>query len=246
MRFPNYDDCSLQELYKFIADRHIPIKFTRAQAHTKTLYKRDKEERRKLTATLDKADAATTNPFMEFPPELRDQIYDYILTDMTTTEMMDILTKTEIHERMRRVSTQFWVEARGVLNIGDYNTIPELVDLPARSTTLVPKTRGVVVPQDDGSGGFLTPAPATENVAVDSMTPKNIGSVIRRSLFSTIGPAGQGKSSLVSSPQSVSQYRTIPSEDRWQQVVFRRREAMYAAHRQYALPLYTARDRFVY
>lgn len=69
MRLPNYDECSLQDLYKFLAERHITVKFTRAQAHTKTLYKRDKEERRKLTAALDKADAATTIRFMEVPPE---------------------------------------------------------------------------------------------------------------------------------------------------------------------------------
>ena len=177
MRLPNYDDCSLQELYKFLADRHIPIKFTRAQAHTKTLYKRDKEERRKLTAALNRADAATSIPFMEFPPELRDQIYDYILTDMTTTEVMEILTKTEIRERMCRVSTQFWVEARDVLNRGDYNTIPELVDLPARSTT-------------------PAPALATRSVAPDNTTPNSIRPVIRRFRFSWI----QGKSLLVSGP----------------------------------------------
>jgi hypothetical protein len=225
MRLPNYDDCSLQELYKFLADRHIPIKFTRAQAHTKTLYKRDKEERRKLTAALDKADAAATIPFMEFPPELRDQIYDYILTDMTTTEMMEILTKTELHERMCRVSTQFWVEARDVLNRGEYNIIPELVDLPAKSTT-------------------PAPAPATQSVALDSMTPNSIGPVIRRSRFSTIGPAGQGKSSVVSSPQSVSEFGMIPRQARDDRLIRMISEYQYASARMlgpYELTLHPAR-----
>jgi len=199
MRLPNYEDCSLQELYKFLADRHIPIKFTRAQAHTKTLYKRDKEERRKLTAALNKADAATTIPFMEFPPELRDQIYDYILTDMTTTEMMDILTKTEIRERMCRVSTRFWMEARDVLNRGDFNTIPELVDLPAKSAT-------------------PAPAPATQSVAPDSTTPNSIGSVIQRSRSSAIRPAGQGGPSLVRGLHS-RQESTRPRIDRLSRLV---------------------------
>jgi hypothetical protein len=36
MRLPNYGDCSLQELYEFLTRRHIPIKFTRAQARTET------------------------------------------------------------------------------------------------------------------------------------------------------------------------------------------------------------------
>ena len=138
MRLPNYDDCSLQELYKFLTDRHIPIKFTRAQAHTKTLYKRDKEERRKLTAALDKADATTTIPLMEFPLELRSQIYDYILTDITTTEL---LTTAQLRERMYRVSPQYWVEAKDVFNRGDYDTIPELVDIPATTATPAPGSK---------------------------------------------------------------------------------------------------------
>jgi hypothetical protein len=72
MRFLNYDQCSLQELHKFVADRHIPFRFTRAQAHTKTQYNRDK------------ADATATIRFTELPPELRDKIYEYHLTEITT------------------------------------------------------------------------------------------------------------------------------------------------------------------
>lgn len=123
MRLPNYDECSLQELHKFVADKHIPFRFTRAQAHTKTKYKRDKEERRKLTAALDKEDAAATIRFTDLPPELRDEIYEYHLTEITTAEL---LTTAELRERMSCVSLQFWAEARDVLNRGEYNILPEL------------------------------------------------------------------------------------------------------------------------
>jgi hypothetical protein len=134
MRLLNYDECSLQELHKFVADRHIPFRFTRAQAHTKTQYKRDKEERRKLTTALDKADAAATIRFTELPPKLRDKIYEYHLTEITTTEL---LTTAELRERMSRISPQFWAEARDVLNRGEYNTLPEpaLDDSHGSSTT---------------------------------------------------------------------------------------------------------------
>jgi hypothetical protein len=134
MRLPEYDDCSLEELRRFLRDRHIPFKFTRAQAHTKTLYKRDKEERRRLTATLDKADTAATFRFMDMPIELRDQIYDCILTNVTQDNHVTI---AELRAFMWRVSPQFCAEARGVFRRGEYENMPELVagpPLPARST----------------------------------------------------------------------------------------------------------------
>ena len=123
MCLPNYDESSLQELHKFIADRHIPFRFTRAQTHTKTQYKRDKEEWRRLTAALDKADAAAIIRFTDLPPELRDEIYGYHLTEITAAEL---LTTAELRERMSCVSPQFWEEARDVLNRGEYNILPEL------------------------------------------------------------------------------------------------------------------------
>lgn len=228
MRLPNYEDCSLQELYDFLAERHLPVRFTRAQAHTKTLYKRDKEERRKLTAVLDKADAATTIRFMEFPPELRDQIYEYILEDITTA---DPLTKAEFRERMCRVSTQFWMEARDVFNRGVYDTIPELAAPSAGPLTPAPETGRVVAAQDDGSGGFLTPIAQTPSVVPHGMSSNNIGPNVTRFRFSLMGSAGQGKSLLMSSSQPVHDFTMTPRGGRLSQFAVRHREILYEAYR---------------
>lgn len=146
---------------------HVPRGQSPARKLTRRL--RTGETRKKgatLPTALDKVDVATTIPFMEFSPELRDQIYDYILTDMTTTEL---LTKTVLREHMCCVSTQSWVEAVGMVNKGDYDTIPKLNDIPVKSST---------------------PVPATQSVAPDSMAPNSIGSDIRSFRFSLIGPAG--------------------------------------------------------
>jgi len=140
MRLPNYDTCSLQELHMFLAERHIQFKFTRAQAHTKTLYKRDKQERRALTAALEKADAAANIRFMELPLELRDEIYEYFLTDITTPET---LTKADLRERMWQVSPQFCVEVGNVFNRGEYETLPELIEEPTGPFIPAQEIRGI-------------------------------------------------------------------------------------------------------
>jgi hypothetical protein len=127
---PKYDDCSLEELYKFVAMRNIPFRFTRAQAHTKTQYKSDKEERRKLTKALQKADAAATIHFMALPPELRDQVYDYILTDTAKRG----LTHAELkgfRDRMWRVSPKFSTELGDLFSRGEYELMPALEDEPS-------------------------------------------------------------------------------------------------------------------
>jgi hypothetical protein len=179
MRLPNYNECSLQELHKFIADRHIPFRFTRAQAHTKTQYKRDKEERRKLTAALEKADAAATIRFMDLPLELRDEIYEYHLTEITTAEL---LTRAELRERMSSVSPQFWMEARDVLNRGEYNILPEL----ALDDSRVSLTQT----QD-------TCTCSAHNMAPDSIASYSIGRNPLTSQIGFIGSMRQGKPAAV-------------------------------------------------
>ena len=80
-----YDDCSLQELRKFVRDRKIPFRYTHthAQSHTrKSRSKKKKDERRKLLAALQNADATATFRFMDLPPELRDEVYLHFFDDV--------------------------------------------------------------------------------------------------------------------------------------------------------------------
>ena len=73
-----YDTCSLQELRQFVADRKIAFKYTHAQRHTKkSRTKKEKNERRKLIAALQRGDATETFYLLNLPPELRDEVYHH-------------------------------------------------------------------------------------------------------------------------------------------------------------------------
>jgi len=223
MRLPNYAECSLQELYKFLAERHISVKFTRAQAHTKTLYKRDKQERRKLTAVLDKADEATIFRFMELPAELRDQIYEYVLTDITTTEHV---TMAELHERMWCVSSAFFVEARDILNRGQYEILPELRDCSDGSSAPAQETYQISSVAPDR----VVPNSITLNsITPNSVTPSPLPMQFNMSNMS--GLMGQGLSPLVATPQSIHGFTMRPWADRLARSAFRDNEALYGEHR---------------
>lgn len=182
-----YDDrsvYSLQELRQFLADRNIPFRFTRAQSHTKTFYKRDREERRKMTALLRKADDAATIRFFELAPELRDEIYDYYLEGTTRDEA---LTEDEVQNRLRCVSKRFGEEAGDVLKRGTYQFRPRTAD---KSSALAETVWGTLV---------MTPARQTTSrsrVRPPSLPTRINGLVMR-------GPAGIGKSSFRSALPSL-------------------------------------------
>jgi len=78
-----YDDCSLQELRKFVTDRKIPFKYTHPEAHTKKSEAESvKEERSKLLTALRNDDATAKFRLLDLPPELRDEVYYHFLLDM--------------------------------------------------------------------------------------------------------------------------------------------------------------------
>jgi hypothetical protein len=96
-----YTRSSLEELRRFVKDRHIPFKYTHAQSHTrKSQAKREKAERKKLEAALYKADAAATFRFADLPLELREHIYDHFLKGITGSE---VHTRDELCERLESI-----------------------------------------------------------------------------------------------------------------------------------------------
>jgi hypothetical protein len=107
-----YTRSSLEELRIFVTDRRIPFKYTHAQSHTKkSQTKREKAERRKLEATLYKADTAATFRLADLPLELREQIYDHFLNGIAGSE---VHTHDELYERLQAISPQFREEAGSV------------------------------------------------------------------------------------------------------------------------------------
>jgi hypothetical protein len=118
-----YDRSSLQELRKYVADRHIPCRHIRTKdCKKKTNRKKspatkEKVEKRKLLAALHQSDATTTFRFLDLPLELRENIYQSFLVDFTE-EREPTQTKRPnsdtLYKRLRAVSSQFGEEARVV------------------------------------------------------------------------------------------------------------------------------------
>jgi hypothetical protein len=180
-----YDHCSLNELYRFIANRHIHFKFTLAQSVTRIQHKNDKQERCTLTSALLKADAAATIRFMELPPELRDQIHDHILTDITENANVTVV---DLHDRMWRISPQFCEEARNVFKRGEYEILPESVhelSTPSQQS-LLPAQRSPRLTQ------------LAHSVALDPSLPR----------IRSVGASGQGESNVMNSLPSLPEDRS--------------------------------------
>jgi hypothetical protein len=106
-----YDTCSLQELRRFVNDRKILFKYTHAQSHTKkSQIRKEKEERRKLLAALQKDDAAATFRFLDLPPELRDEVYWHFLISN------ELLMVTDNSQYLQRVPDQIRDEMSAVFD----------------------------------------------------------------------------------------------------------------------------------
>lgn len=192
LKYEDSSVCSLEELRQILKNRNIPFRFTHAQSHTKTFYKRDKEERRKTTALLRKADAAATIPFRELAAELRDEIYDYYLEGTTRNEA---ITEDEFRNRLRCVSLRFGGEAGAVLERGANQVLPRRADM---SSTLAETSlaRGTL---------FMTPARQTLRPVMSLPS-----SLVRFKGLVMMGPAGQGKIFGCSTLHSL---RTLPSPE---------------------------------
>ena len=90
-----YDTCSLQELRQFVTDRKIPFKYIHAQSHTKkSQIKKEKEERCKLLAVLQKNDATATFRFFDLSPELRDEVYWHFFIGMSVDKLQTVGTQS--------------------------------------------------------------------------------------------------------------------------------------------------------
>jgi hypothetical protein len=130
-----YEECSLEELRKFVASRRLPFKYTPAQSHTrKSPSKREREERYKLVDALKKADADAGFPFLGLVGELRERIYDVFLVHATEG---DYMTRNQVLEKLEEISWRFLREGGAVYERGNYRTKPEPEPEPDHSERLV-------------------------------------------------------------------------------------------------------------
>ena len=112
-----YDKCSLQELRQFVTDRKIPFKYTHAQSHTKkSRTKKEKYERRKLVAALQRGDATATFRLLDLPPELRDEVYHHFFMNQDMRYCYHFSKDGMIVDDLQRVPEQIRGEMSAVFN----------------------------------------------------------------------------------------------------------------------------------
>lgn len=126
-----YADCSLQELRKFITDRHIPCEHALESSDSDPRENHSSNEIQKLIAALLDSDATITFRFFDLPIELRNHIYALYMLDITENEP---LTKAELFERLLSISCGFEKEARDVFERGKYPILPS--DVPRKTAAL--------------------------------------------------------------------------------------------------------------
>lgn len=112
-----YDKCSLQELRQFVTDRKIPFKYTHAQSHTKkSRTKKEKYERRKLVAALQRGDATATFRLLDLPPELRDEVYHHFFMNQDMRYCYHFSKDGMVVDDLQRVPEQIRGEMSAVFN----------------------------------------------------------------------------------------------------------------------------------
>lgn len=131
-----YGTCSLQELRQFVTDRKIPFKYTHAQSHTKkSQTKKEKNERRKLVAALQRADATAIFRLLGLPLELRDEVYHHFFINQEVRYYFPLSTKGVLADDMQRIPEQIRDEMSAVfisLNPRSCEGVPSSGDIRIR------------------------------------------------------------------------------------------------------------------